>query len=397
MSERLIMHIDLDAFFASIEQRDHPEYQGRPLVVGAKPGKRGVVATCSHEARRYGVHSAMPISEAARRLPPETVYLRPDISRYRAVSQQIMDTLAGLSPRVEKVSVDEAFLDISGMKRLIGHPEIIGRGARELIHKRVGLSASVGIGPNRLIAKLASDYRKPDGLTVIMTDQIKAFLDPLPLLVLRGLGAKSASVPQNLGLRTVADVRGLPLLELRRHLGNQVGTKIYEQARGIASDHIQPKPDRKSISKETTFNQDISDVEILREHLHQAAREVGYIARREHRKGSQVTLKIRFSDFQTHTRSTTLLTPTAADLDIFPQAWKLYQAEDWKGRPVRLIGLGISGWRENTMRITHQGDLFDKNDPNAESHKKRLYETLDAVTEKFGKTVIRLGAKKQQA
>jgi DNA polymerase-4 len=395
MSQRLIMHIDLDAFFASIEQRDHPEYQGRPLVVGAEPGRRGVVATCSYEARRYGVHSAMPISEAARRLPPETVYLRPDITRYGEVSQQIMETLESLSPVVEKVSVDEAFLDISGMERLIGSPEEIGRRAKQLILQKVGLSASVGIGSNRLIAKLASDYQKPDGLTVVLKDQVQAFLDPQPLTVLRGLGIKSAPLLQRLGLRTVADVRRLSLLDLRRHLGELAGSKIYEQARGIASDSVHRDTERKSISKETTFNEDISDSEILRETLHWAAQEVGYIARQEERKGNIVSLKIRFRDFETHTRSRTLATPTSADQEIFHQAWALYRSEHWEGRKVRLIGLGISGWESDASQAMDQGDLFDELESETASKQDRLYETLDAVSKKFGRKSVRLGIRRQ--
>jgi DNA polymerase-4 len=391
MARRLIMHIDLDAFFASIEQRDHPEYQGRPLVVGAQPGRRGVVATCSYEARRYGVHSAMPISEAARRLPPEAVYVTPNMSRYTEVSGQIMDSLESLSPVVEKVSVDEAFLDITGMERLIGPPAAIGRKAKALILERVGLSASVGIGPNRLIAKLASDYRKPDGLTVVLSDQAQAFLDPQPLSVLRGLGEKSAPLLQRLGLRTVADVRRLSLLDLRRHLGELAGTKIHEQTRGIASDQVYLQSERKSISKETTFEEDISDGKILRETLHWAAQEVGFIARQEGRKGSVVTLKIRFRGFETHTRSRKLSMPTAADMAIFQQAWDLYQIEPWSGRPVRLIGLGISGWDKKTSVEPKQGDLFDEINPNSDNRQDRLYETLDEVSEKFGRESVRLG------
>lgn len=396
MSNRLIMHIDLDAFFASIEQRDHPEYQGRPLVVGAEPGKRGVVATCSYEARRYGVHSAMPISEAARRLPPETVYLRPCIARYGEVSRQIMSVLENISPVVEKVSIDEAFLDISGMDRLVGPPEIVGRKAKDLIRESVGLTASVGIGPNRLIAKLASDFHKPDGLTVVLPDQIEAFLDPLPLTVLRGLGMKSAPKLQRLGLRTVADVRQRSLLDLRRNLGNLAGTKIYEQARGIASDKINSHPARKSISKETTFNQDITDPETLRDTLHWAAQEVGYIARQEHRTGNQVTLKIRFSNFETRTRNRTLTTPTAEDQEIFRQAWELYQAERISQQPIRLIGVGISGWDSQDTQLNDQGDLFSEFGPEPDSKQDRLYETLDAVSNKFGKGLIRLGTQRRK-
>ncbi|MEW8560759.1 MAG: DNA polymerase IV [Candidatus Thiodiazotropha sp.] len=396
MSQRLIMHIDLDAFFASIEQRDHPEYEGRPLVVGAEPGKRGVVATCSYEARRYGVHSAMPISEAFRRLPPETIYLRPDITRYGEVSRQIMTALEAISPVVEKVSVDEAFLDISGMERLIGPPESIGRRAKTVIHQTVGLTASVGIGPNRLIAKLASDYQKPDGLTLVMADQVGAFLDPQPLTVLRGLGVKSAPILHRLGLRTVADVRRLTLRELRQHLGELAGTKIHEQAHGIASDRVHSDSERKSISKETTFGQDITDQEVLRDTLHWAAQEVGYIARQEGRLGTTVSLKIRFQGFETHSRSRTLPTPTAADLEIFRQAWALYRAEDWQGRPVRLIGLGIGGWESTASQAVCQGDLFDEMTSGPDPKQDRIYETLDAISEKFGRQSMRLGIRRRK-
>ncbi|MEW8229796.1 MAG: DNA polymerase IV [Candidatus Thiodiazotropha endolucinida] len=396
MSQRLIMHIDLDAFFASIEQRDHPEYQGRPLVVGAKPGKRGVVATCSYEARRYGVRSAMPISEAVRRLPPETVYLRPSMTRYGEVSQQIMQALEGISPAVEKVSVDEAFLDISGMQRLIGPPEVIGRRAKSVILESVGLTASVGIGPNRLIAKLASDFRKPDGLTIVLADQVQAFLDPQPLTVLRGLGAKSAPVLQRIGLRTVADVRRLSLLELRRHLGDLAGTKIHEQAHGIASDRVHLDSERKSISKETTFNEDITDPEIVRDTLHWAAQEVGYIARQEGRRGSIVTVKIRFQGFETHTRSRTLTTPTSTDKEIFQQAWELYQSEQWAGRPVRLVGLGVSGWASDAAEAAEQADLFDEITADHAPKQERLYQTMDAVSDKFGRKSVRFGVRRRK-
>jgi DNA polymerase-4 len=396
MSKRLIMHIDLDAFFASIEQRDHPEYQGRPLVVGAEPGKRGVVATCSYEARRYGVRSAMPIGEAARRLPPETVYLRPSMARYGEVSRQIMAALEGVSPLVEQVSVDEAFLDVSGMQRLIGSPEAIGRRAKTVIQEAVGLTASVGIGPNRLIAKLASDYQKPDGLTIVLPDQVQAFLDPQPLTVLRGLGVKSAPILQRLGLRTVADVRRLSLLELRRHLGELAGTKIHEQSHGIASDSIHLHTERKSISKETTFNEDITDPDLLRNTLHWAAQEVGYVARQEERKGSVVTLKIRFRGFETHTRSRTLPTPTSADQEIFRHAWELFQAEQWSGRSVRLIGLGITGWETDADLTAQQGDLFGELTPETDPKQDLLYETLDEVTEKFGRKSVRLGVRQRK-
>ena len=385
---RLIMHVDLDAFFAAVEQRNHPEWRGLPLVVGAEPGKRGVVATCSYEARRYGVHSAMPISEAARRLPPETVYVRPSMERYVRVSRQIMEVLQTLAPVVEKISIDEAYLDVSGLERLVGPPAVIGRRAKAAIREAVNLTASVGIGPNRLIAKLASDAEKPDGLTVVPAERVGDFLDPLPLSVLRGVGVKTAPRLERLGLKTVGDVRRLSLEELRRHLGARAGTQVHLQARGIADDQVDPASERKSISKETTFAEDITDSTVLKDTLRWAAQEVGYLARHEGRKGIVVTLKIRFRPFETHTRSRTLQVPTENDTEIFRAAWGLFQAEPWTGKPVRLIGLGISGWERQAV----QPDLFaDEESPGVPLREDRLHETLDAIRSRFGKGTIQRG------
>lgn len=389
MSARLVMHVDLDAFYAAVEQRDRPEWRGRPLVVGAEPGKRGVVATCSYAARAFGVHSAMPIAQAVRRLPPETVYVRPAMERYARVSGQIMAVLAGISPVVEKVSNDEAFVDISGLGQLMGPPEVIGRAVKARIREAVGLTASVGIGPNRLIAKLASDSHKPDGLRVVSADQVHAFLDPMPLGVLRGVGAKTAPKLQRLGLQTVGEVRRLSLELLRRHLGARAGTQVYLQAQGIADDHVDPERTRKSISKETTFAEDVTDGDVLEDTLRWAAREVGYLARHEGRMGRILTLKIRFRPFDTHTRSRTLRAPTASDVEIFDAAWSLFRSEPWAGRPVRLIGLGISGWDE--ADAGQQLDLFAAAAPEPPQAGERLDATLDAIRDKFGAGRIQRG------
>ncbi|MFE8033864.1 DNA polymerase IV [Thiohalocapsa marina] len=386
---RLIMHIDLDAFYAAVEQRDRPAWRGRPVVVGALPGGRGVVATCSYEARRYGVRSAMPIAVAARRLPPETVYVRPDMARYARVSREIMRVLQTLSPAVEPVSIDEAYLDCSGLEQLIGPPEVIGRRAKAAIREAVGLTASVGLGPNRLIAKLASDSHKPDGLTLVPAEQVQAFLDPMPLAVLRGVGVKTAPRLERLGLRTVGDVRRLPLETLRRQLGARAGTAAHQQARGIADDRVYPERERQSISKETTFGEDVTDPEALRETLRWAAQEVAYIARQEGRAGAVVTLKVRLHPFETHTRSRTLRAATADDLLLFRTAWALLQAEDWVGRrAVRLIGIGLSGWHAEPQ----QRDLFaDSGEIPERSDDDRLHATLDAIRDKFGKGMIQRG------
>jgi len=386
---RLIMHVDLDAFFAAVEQRDNPQWRGLPLVVGAQPGRRGVVATCSYEARRYGVHSAMPSSEAERRLPPDTIYVRPSMERYARLSRQIMSVLETISPLVEKVSIDEAYLDITGLERLVGPPKVIGQRTKEKIREAVDLTASVGIGPNRLIAKLASDANKPDGLTVVPQDQVRGFLDPMPLSVLRGVGVKTAPQLMRRGLKTIGDVRRLSLEALRRHLGAQAGTQVHLQAQGIADDQVYPAAERKSISKETTFGEDVTDPAVLKDTLRWAAQEVGYLARHGNRKGLVVTLKIRFRPFETHTRSRTLNTPTAHDVEIFRVAWALFEAESWAGRPVRLIGVGISGWDEAPLGV--QQDLFDKNMPEPHPEQERIDATLDAIRDRFGRGIIQRG------
>jgi DNA polymerase-4 len=390
---RLVMHVDLDAFYAAIEQRDHPQWRGVPVVVGAQPGRRGVVATCSYEARRYGVHSAMPISEAVRRLPPETVFVRPRMEDYARVSRQVMSVLETISPLVEKVSIDEAYLDVFGLEQLVGPPEVIGQRAKAAIREAVGLSASVGIGPNRLIAKLASDYRKPDGLTLVPPDHVRRFLDPMPLTVLRGVGVKTAPRLQRMGLGTVADVRRLSLEELRRCLGAQAGTHVYSQSRGLADDRVYPASERKSISKETTFAEDVTDSSILKDTLRGAAQEVGFIARHEGRKGAVVTLKIRFRPFETHTRSRTLPLRTASDSEILRAAWSLFELEQWAGKPVRLIGLGLSGWEEEGGL---QGDLFGTEASEPHPKDQLLDETLDAIRRKFGRGYVQRGLNRRK-
>jgi len=314
--------------------------------------------------------------------------MRPRMEDYARVSRQVMAALETISPVVEKVSIDEAYLDVSGLDRLVGPPEIIGQRAKVAVRESVALTASVGIGPNRLIAKLASDYRKPDGLTVVPPEGVQAFLDRMPLTVLRGVGEKTAPRLQRLGLKTVGDVRRLSLEELRQYLGAQAGTYVYSQARGIADDHVYPASERKSISKETTFAEDITDSAVLKDTLRWAAQEVGYIARHEGRKGAVVTLKIRFRPFETHTRSRTLSVRTSSDVDLFRVAWSLFEAEPWAGKAVRLIGLGLSGW-EGEGGV--QGDLFGTEAPEEHPQDQRLDETLDAIRRKFGKGYLQRG------
>ncbi len=381
--------MDLDAFFASCEQREHPEYQGHPVVVGAIPGHRGVVAAASYEARRFGIHSAMPISEAFRRCP-DAVFLRPDMEKYRRNSQQVFQILETLAPVVEAASIDEAYLDVSGLEKLLGTPESIGREIKQRIFTGTGLTASVGIGPNRLIAKLGSEYHKPDGLTVVSPEQVLDFLAPMPVSNLRGLGRQTQKIFSRLGIRTVEQLRAVPLLRLEQHLGKKAAESFHRQALGIASDQVVPGQRRKSISKETTFETDIRDHAMLHDALRRLAADVARTARREGLSGSVVTLKIRFEGFETCTRQYKRTTPTCDEREMLKTAWRLFLHGKLPNKPVRLIGVGISGWEEHQPA---QADLFDQ--PEQQEDNKRLLKTIDAVTEKFGKHLLQVGVSRK--
>ncbi|MFQ5642308.1 MAG: DNA polymerase IV [Thiogranum sp.] len=384
--QRWIAHMDLDAFFASCEQLEHPEYQGRPVVVGARPGHRGVVAAASYEARCFGIHSAMPISEAYRRCP-DAVYLRPDIGKYRRISRQVFQTLEAVTPTLEAASIDEAYLDVSGLEKLLGTPETIGHEIKQRILAGTGLTASVGIGPNRLIAKLGSEHNKPDGLTVIRPHQVLDFLAPMPVANLRGLGRQTQKIFDRLRIRTVAQLRAVPLQQLEKHLGEKAAASFHRQALGIASDRVDPGRARKSISKETTFETDVRDHHILHATLRRLAADVAATARREALSGSVVTLKVRFAGFETRTRQRKRTTPTNDERDILETAWQLFLDGKFPDKPVRLIGAGISHWQQQG---TGQADLFDQ--PAQRADKQRVLQTIDAVSAKFGKGMLQVGA-----
>jgi DNA polymerase IV len=384
-TQRWIAHVDLDAFFASCEQREHPDYQGRPVVVGARPGRRGVVAAASYEARKFGIHSAMPISEAWRRCP-HAVYVHPDINKYRQVSQQVLRILETITPTMEAASIDEAYLDVTGLEKLIGTPEMIGREIKQRVFAQTGLTVSVGLGPNRLIAKLGSEYRKPDGLTVVTPDQVLDFLAPMPVANLRGLGRQTQKIFDRLHIRTVAQLRAVPLQTLAQHLGQKAAASFHRQALGIASDEVVPDRQRKGISKETTFETDIRDDAVLRDALRRLASDVARTARREGLSGVVVTLKVRFSGFETHTRQHTREASTNDERDILKTAWRLFHNGNLPKKPVRLIGVGVSGWEDNQPA---QGDLFEA--PKQRQDNQRLLKTIDDVTAKFGQGKLQVG------
>ena len=384
-----IAHVDLDAFFASCEQRDHPEYHDRPVIVGALPGNRGVVAACSYEARRFGIHSAMPIAHAFRRCPDGT-YLRPNMKKYQQISRQIMQALEEITPVIEKASIDEAYLDVSGLEKHTGSPADIGQKIRECIACATGLTASVGIGPNRLIAKLGSEACKPDGLKVVTQDEVLNFLAPMPVGNLRGLGKQTLKIVAAMGITTVGDLRATPLITLKQKLGNKAAESFHRQAQGIAGSTVITDKQRKSISKETTFSNDVSDHRQLRETLLELAVSVSRTARRERLAGTVVTLKIRYTGFETFTRQLTLPEPTNDERVLLATAWQLFTKGDLPDKPVRLIGTGLSAW---DVPHATQTDLFAH--PGQRAADKKILETIDTVTEKFGESVLRVGMSRQ--
>lgn len=387
--QRWIMHLDMDAFYAAVEQRDDPMLRGRPVVVGAQPGGRGVVATCSYEARRFGIRSAMPISEAYRRCP-QAAFVRPWMEHYTTVAGQIQEVMAAYSPLMEPASIDEAYLDVSGLELLIGPPEIIGRRIKADIRAAVGLTASAGLGPNRLVAKIASAFAKPDGLTVVPPEQVLDFLGAQPVDVLRGLGAKTLPKLASLGIHTVADLRRLSLEQLQALVGARAAISLHQQARGIASDRVGDGAGRKSLSKETTFATDVSDSRLLRATLAGLAAQVARLARAEGLAGQTVTLKIRFQGFETHSRQQRLDHPSQDDRTLFATAWSLYENAHLPRKPVRLIGLGIS---ELGPPQAVQQDLFDGGPNRAldSARDRNLNATLDRVNARFGPGALRRG------
>lgn len=385
IKQRWIGHADLDAFYASVEQRDCPAYRDLPVVVGALPGRRGVVAAANYQARQFGIHSAMPIAEAYRRCP-DAVYLRPDMEKYRRVSREIFQILGTITPTVEPVSVDEAYLDLTGLEKLLGSPEDIGREIKHRILEGTGLRVSVGIGPNRLVAKLGSEHRKPDGLMVVYPDEVLDFLAPMPVASLRGVGRQTRQVLARLGIDTVAQLRTIPLRYLEAQLGRKVAAGIRDQALGTASSEVMPGRQRKSISKETTFEQDIRDHGILQPVLRVLCAEVAAIARRENLSGSVVTLKIRYVGFETHTRQHKLAVPTHDERVILREARALLLHGNLPRKPVRLIGVSISSWQQAGPA---QAGLFDH--PWARERDQRLLETIDRAAARFGKGILQLG------
>lgn len=379
MGAGMILHLDMDAFFASVEQHDDPGLHGLPVIIGCHP--RGVVSAASYEARAFGVRSAMPVVEARRRCP-HGVFLPGNRRRYAAVSRVVMATLAGFSPLVEPASIDEAYVDVTGCERLFGPPEALGRRVKAAILAATGLTGSVGLAPVKFLAKIASDYDKPDGLTIVRPQDVAAFLAELPVGKIPGVGKRAQAVLARLGIRVMGDVLAYPPDFFQRQLGKW-GLDLYERAHGRGSATVCPSRPVKSVSAENTFAADTADREALRAWLLVAAERVGRDLRREGLAGRTVTVKIKFSDFKQITRSRTLAAPTDGDAAIFETASALLAAEPLP-RPVRLIGLGVSHFAEASRQLT----LFARPEAVKRHHGAKVDAALDAIRDKFGRQSI---------
>ena len=338
---RRILHADMDCFYAAVHVRDDPSLAGKPVVVGGDPSGRGVVAAANYEARRYGIHSAMPAALARRRCP-QTVFLRPDFDRYRDESQAIFAIYREYTPVIQPLSLDEAFLDVSEHLGAFASATAVAEDIRRRVRDERRLTVSVGVAPNKLVAKIASDQNKPDGLTVVKPGEVEAFLGPLPVRRLYGVGPSAERALHELGVTTVAELRGLSLDRLMGRFG-QWGRILWERARGIDDRPVRTHRERKSLSTERTFADNIADAAEIDAILDEMSGEVAEGLAKRSLAASTIVVKVRYPDFTTPTRSHTLPVPTAERATIAAVARDLVRRTDAAGRSVRLLGVGASG------------------------------------------------------
>jgi len=377
---RTIMHVDMDAFFAAVEVLDNPEYAGKPLIIGGyKDSPRGVVSTASYEARKFGVHSAMPLRQAAV-LCPQGIFIPGRMYRYQEVSEQVMGIFPEFSPVVEPLSIDEAFLDMTGCEHFYSSLEEMGLRLKQRIKEETGLTASVGIAPNKFLAKLASDWRKPDGLFVLRPQEVQGFLRDLPVSKLWGVGKKSAALLHQLNLYYIRDILPHSLSWLQEKLGTALGTQVYNLARGIDDRPVTPVRDVQSVGHEITFPEDQESFPFLRQQLAKMSEKVGWRLRQQGLYARTVSIKVRFEDFKTITRSHTLDYSFNDDDTIFREA--LHLLEQVKLKPVRLLGVSVSSLSTGAQLSLFSGE---------ESSASRITQAMDAINRKYSHGTITRG------
>jgi DNA polymerase-4 len=381
MWSKAIIHLDMDAFYAAVEVLDNPSLKGRPVIVGGSQ-KRGVVSSASYEARRFGVHSAQPVATAMR-LCPKGIFVPVRMSRYKEVSEQVFEIFYQFTPLVEPLSIDEAFLDVTGSVRLFGPPEKIAKMIKRAVVEEIGITVSAGVAPSKFVAKIASDLQKPDGLTVVPEEKVKAFLGSLPIDKLWGVGKVAQEALALLSVRTVGDLRRFPLEVLEGKFGKH-GTHLYLLSQGIDDREVEVSEEVKSIGHEETFADDLLDIEAVRKELLSLATRVSRRLRRHGIAGKTVTLKVKYHDFVQVTRSETLPDVTDDGGEIFRRCCRLLEKTEVGKRPARLLGISVSQLlaqgREKQLSLFQKRFTAPK--------RKKLNLALDKISEKFGEDGI---------
>ncbi len=380
--QRSIIHLDMDAFYPAVEALDKPELKGKPVIVGGNR-ERGVVSSASYEARRFGVHSAQPIATAIR-LCPEGIFMPVRMSRYKEVSRQVFAIFHSFTPLVEPLSIDEAFLDLTGAERLMGQTEVIAKKIKETVRKKTGLTVSAGVAPSKFTAKIASDIDKPDGLTVVPPDRVREFLDPLPVKKMWGVGKTTQQALARLNVETFKDLRQIPVEILEKNFG-QHGAAMHLLSMGIDERDVEPEREVKSIGHEQTFMKDILNPDQAKKEILSLSNTIALRMRREEIRGSTVSLKVKYSDFTQITRAVTLPEPTDDSMEIYSTSCGLLKKTAVGKRPVRLLGISLS--RLSSPEGEKQLFLFDRD----KGYRKRkdLNTALDSICDKFGEKSIR--------
>jgi len=380
--EKYIAHVDMDAFFAAIEERDNPQYRGKPIVVGSDPklGRgRGVVSTCSYEARKYGIHSAMPISTAYRKCP-HAVFLPVNMKKYADLSHKIYNIFYDFTPEIEPISIDEAFLDITGTYHLFGSPRKTCLLLKEKIKKETRLTASVGVAPIKMAAKIASDLKKPDGLVEVSQEGLFDFLWVLDIRKLWGLGKKTEIILREKGINTIGDIAKEDVKNFECIFGKN-GRHLWELANGIDERSVEREKDAKSISNEITFEKDTLNKEMLESVLMSLCEKVSKRLREDSLKGRTVTLKIRLEGFHTYTRARTLDEPINFEDILYKEIKDLYNNFDEKGKKVRLLGVKVSTLSETQRRTSLFSEKQDKK-------REDIHKAIDDIKDRFGNQSI---------
>jgi len=380
-----IIHLDMDAFYPSVEVLDNPDLRGKPVIVGGSK-ERGVVSSASYEARKFGVHSAQPMATAMR-LCPNGIVLPTRMARYQEVSEQVVEIFHIFTPLVEPLSIDEAFLDVTGSTRLFGSPIEIARNIKQKVVEKTGLTISAGVAPSKFVAKVASDMEKPDGLTVVARDKVSEFLDPLPIKKMWGVGKVTQQALSSLNIHTFKDLRQLPSEVLEKKFGKH-GIHMHQLALGIDERDVVPFHDIKSIGHEDTYSKDILELEPAKRELLSLANRVARRMRRKGLEGKTITLKVKYSDFVQITRSVTLHHFTNDSTDIYSNVCSLLEKTAVGIRPVRLLGISLSNLANTGSG--RQLSLFSQDESNEK--RKELNKTADSIFEKFGNRSIRPGS-----